>query len=178
MTHRTVPTAATRPQWQQRLETSCAPRAAVPPGSCLFLPRGPSPHGPTRPARGSLSCGPGAAAPSWPDGCASHVLTCPSTSLLHPDLSPGGSKGGAEPPATQVPRQGTFMHAGLWTGLRGGKKPVCFTNPECAPTLDRWEKGTDRVVLPLPGGHTWHSCEAAGHTIPVRGLSYHHKSPV
>ena len=46
------------------------------------------------------------------------------------------------------------------------------------PTLDKWEKGADRVVLPLPGGHTRHSYEAADHTVSVQGLSYHHKSRV
>ena len=101
-------------------------KVCVPTGPCLFLPRGLSPHGPTRPMRGSLSCGLGAAAPSWLYGCASRVLTCPSTSLLHPDLTPGG----ADPPATQVPRWGTFTRTGLWIGLRGEKQPVCFTNPE------------------------------------------------
>ena len=37
-----------------------------------------------------------------------------------------------------------------------GEKLSVFTSQTLSvyPALDKWKKGTDHVVLPLPGGHT------------------------
>lgn len=109
---------------------------------------------PTCPTRGSLSCGPGAVAPSWPSGCASHVLTCPSTSLLLSRPHPGRQQAGEArtPSHTSAQVRNLYTHWPLDRPMSASRversRLSLLHKPRSArPTLDKWKKGTDHVVL-------------------------------